>query len=149
MVLFVIGYEKQFIISLIFLSVFTKIITDKTTSNKEIKANQQNSAVTKTATNKQNVTPDAAELFHNFSTNNMLLPPAKIPRPKIDTTDRRRIEAYNQDKSNTTKEALDDIERIHHKEKKKKEQNNMEQYPPGTKMDAWVSNFFVISNYTG
>ena len=53
----------------------------------------------------------------------------KIPQPKIDATDRRQIEALNEDKSYTTKEALDDIKRTHYKEKKKKEQNNMEPGP--------------------
>ena len=47
-----------------------------------------------------------------------------------DATDRRNIEAQNEDKSRTTKEALDDIKRIHVKEKKKKEQNSVESYHP-------------------
>ena len=45
-----------------------------------------------------------------------------IPRTRIDATDRRQIEAQNEDKSHTTKETLDDIKRVHRKEKKKKEQ---------------------------
>ena len=51
-----------------------------------------------------------------------------IASPRIDATDRRQIEAQNEDKSHTTKEALDDIKRVHYKEKKKKEQNNSEPY---------------------
>merc|ERR1712226_1586727 len=46
------------------------------------------------------------------------LPPqtSKAQQPKIDATDRRQIEALNEDKSITTKETLDDIKRIHRKE---------------------------------
>ena len=54
-----------------------------------------------------------------------------IPQPKIDATDRRQIEAQNEDKSHTTKEALDDIKRTHYKEKLKKEQKYMERYQTG------------------
>ena len=58
------------------------------------------------------------------------LPPTpKKHQPKIDATDRRQIEAQNEEKSYTTKEALDDIKRTHFKEKKNKEQNNMEPGP--------------------
>ena len=61
------------------------------------------------------------------STNNLHLPTPMIPQPKIDATDRRQIEAQNENKSHTTKETLDDIKRIHHKENKKKEKNDAEQ----------------------
>ena len=57
---------------------------------------------------------------------NLLTTASNIPQPKIDATDRRQIEAQNEDKSHTTKEALDDIKRTHYKEKRKKEQNNMD-----------------------
>ena len=53
------------------------------------------------------------------------------PQPKIEATDRRQIEALNEDKSHTTKEALDDFRRVHLKENGKKEQDNMEQYQTG------------------
>ena len=53
-----------------------------------------------------------------------------IQRPRIDATDRRQIEAQNEDRSHTTKDALDDIKRVHYKEKKKKEQNNSEPHQP-------------------
>ena len=51
--------------------------------------------------------------------------PPFAPPPKVDT-DRRNIEALNEDKSRTTKEELDDIKHTHYKEKKKKEQHDME-----------------------
>ena len=56
-----------------------------------------------------------------------------------DATDRRHIEAQNEDKSRTTKEALDDIKRIHYKEKKKKEQNCVESYQLTTQSHGSVS----------
>ena len=136
-------FVKMVIISLIFYSIFTKIVKDKTTSKREINANKQNTAVAEAAMRNQNVTPAVAGSFNNFSTNNLLQSPAKISQPKIDATDRRQIEAYNQYKSNTTKEALDDIKRIHQIEKKKKEQNDIDQYPSGINIDAQVI-FFVI-----
>ena len=51
-----------------------------------------------------------------------------IPQPKIDATDRRQIEAVNEDKNSSTKETLDDIKRVHLKEKKKKEQKDAEKH---------------------
>ena len=54
--------------------------------------------------------------------------PSRISPPKIDATNRNQIEAQNEDKSHTTKEALDDIKRVHRKEKKKKEQTNIDKY---------------------
>ena len=62
-----------------------------------------------------------------------------IPRPRIDATDRRQIEAQNEDRSHTTKEALDDIKRVHFKEKKKKQQNNSEPYQPKIPLGRSVS----------
>ena len=61
-----------------------------------------------------------------------------LPHPKIDATDRRQIEAQNEDKSHSTKETLDDIKRVHYKEKKKKEQLNMEPGPSGINTQGWV-----------
>ena len=53
---------------------------------------------------------------------------SSISPPKIDATNRSQIEAQNEDKSHATKEALDDIKRVHRKEKKKKEQTNIDKY---------------------
>lgn len=65
--------------------------------------------------------------------------PTRI-HPRIDATDRRQIEAQNEDRSHTTKETLDDIKRIHYKEKKKKEQNcNSEPYQTEIQLGGWVS----------
>ena len=60
--------------------------------------------------------------------NNLHPPTSKISLSKIDATDRRHIEAQNEDKSHSTKETLDDIKWVHQKEMKKKEQNNIEVY---------------------
>ena len=62
-----------------------------------------------------------------------------IQHPKIDATDRRHIEAQNDDKSHSTKETLDDIKLIHYKEKKKKEQNISESYQPRIHLIGSVS----------
>ena len=53
---------------------------------------------------------------------------SRISPPKIDATNRNHLEALNEDKSHTTKEALDDIKRVHRKEKNKKEQTNIDKY---------------------
>ena len=53
---------------------------------------------------------------------------SRISPPKIDATNRNQLEALNEDKSHTTKEALDDIKRVHRKEKNKKEQTNIDKY---------------------
>ena len=53
--------------------------------------------------------------------NNLHPPTPKISLSKIDATDRRHIEAQNEDKSHSTKETLDDIKWVHQKEMKKKE----------------------------
>ena len=108
---------------------------DKTTAKKDRESNQQISAVSDQGTRKQDVFSDRAMAVSNFSQ------PAtpKIPQSKIDATDRRQTEAHNEDKSHTTKEELDDIKRIHDKEKKKKEQKNMEPYQAKNTTEAWVS----------
>ena len=71
-------------------------------------------------------------------TSTSLSPTPKIPQPKIDATDRRQLEAHNEDKSRSTKEELDDIKRTHYKEKKKKGQDNMGQYQTGNQTDGRV-----------
>ena len=68
----------------------------------------------------------------------------KISQPKIDATDRRKIEAQKEDKSHTTKEALDDIKGTHYKEKRKKEQNIMEQYQSESNAERWVNIIYIF-----
>ena len=78
------------------------------------------------------------------STNNLIPSTPMRPQPKIDATDRRQIEAQNEDKAHTTKEALDDIRDTHKKEKKKKEQKIMEQCQPGIATEGSVSKTFTL-----
>ena len=94
---------------------------DKVTSKKEKETNQPINIVGNMVTGKQDLISGAAMA----STSNMIQPTPKIPQTKIDATDRRQVEAQNEDKSHTTKEELDDIKRTHYKEKKKKEHDNM------------------------
>lgn len=75
------------------------------------------------------------------SSHNSPLQPKWIPQPKIDATDRRQIEAQNEDKSHTSKETLDDIRRVHYKEKMNKELN--ETYQTGINSDERVSEVFL------
>ena len=70
----------------------------------------------------------------------------KIQQPKVDATNRRQIEAQNEDKSHTTKEELDDIKCTHYKEKAKKEQSIMEPGPSGINNQRQVSKT-LISEY--
>ena len=70
-------------------------------------------------------------------------PNPMVLRPQIDATDRRQIEAVNEDKSHTTKETLDDIKRIHDKEKKKKEQNNAVLNQTGMNGEALVRKLLI------
>ena len=72
---------------------------------------------------------------------------ATIQQTKIDATDRRQIEAQNENKSRTTKETFDDIKRIHQKEKKKQEENNMNMYHPGTTSEGGVIKIFICQKY--
>ena len=65
--------------------------------------------------------------------------PKWITQPKIDATDRRQIEAQNEEKSHATKETLAYIKRVHYKEKKKKEQNNIETHQTGVDSEKRVS----------
>ena len=78
------------------------------------------------------------------STNNLLPPTPKTPQPKVDATDRRQIEAQNEDKAHTTKETLDDIKRVHQKEKKKKEENDANLDQSGNASDGGVSRTFIF-----
>ena len=87
-------------------------------------ANQDIKTIGDKVQRKQDVTSVA-------STNNLVAPTPMIPQPKLDATDRRQIEAQIEDKSHSTKEALDDIKSIHYKEKQKKEQDNQEPGPSG------------------
>ena len=80
------------------------------------------------------------------STNNLHLPTPMIPQPKIDATDRRQIEAQNEDKSHATKEALDDIKHTARKEKKKKEQKDMERCQTKPNAGQIVCKIFVLVN---
>ena len=81
---------------------------------------------------------------NSIASNYNLLPPtSKMLQSKIDATDRRHIEALNEDKSHTTKETLDDIKRIHQKEKTKKNQKIFEQYQTGMDSDRWVSKILL------
>ena len=120
---------NKFTISLIFYSISNKIMTDKMTSEKEI------DTVSNKVMKKQDGNSGAAVA----SSNNWVPTTSKIPQPKIDATDRRQIEAQNEDKSHTTKETLDDIKRIHHKEKKKNENNDAEQSLSGRFSEGLVS----------
>ena len=103
------------------------------TAKKDRESNQQISAVGDQGRRKQDIFSDAGMAAANFSQ------PAtpKIPQLKIDATDRRQIEAHDEDKSHTTKEELDDIKHTHYKEKKKKEQNDMEQCQTGMNTQGW------------
>ena len=106
-----------------------KIRKDKITPTKDKEANQQ-------------IRPIVADVDSRAvpaPSNNLLLPTSNVPQTKIDAMDRRQIEAENEDKSHTTKETLDDIKRIHYKEKKKKEQNDIEKNQTGTYSEGRVS----------
>ena len=78
------------------------------------------------------------------STNNLIPSTPMRPQPKIDATDRRQIEAQNEDKAHTTKEEFDDIRDTHKKEKKKKERKVMEQCQPGIAAEGSVSKTFTL-----
>ena len=124
-------------------SISTKIFTDKISSNKVRETKQQISTVVDKVERKQGVVYGPA-VAYNYN-----LPPStsNISQPKTGATDRRQIEALNEEKSHTTKETLDDIKRIHHKETKKKEQNNIEQYRTGIDPDILVIKKYLCSEY--
>ena len=110
----------------------------KATSTKDKEAGQKiqrTSPVHHEAERNQPVVPGA--IIASAQSHNLATP--KILQPKIDATDRRQIEAVNEDKSHTTKEALDDIKRIHKKEEKKKELRNAETYPSEIDFQQQVS----------
>ena len=87
---------------------------------------------------KQGVSSGAA------STHSLHPPATMMLQPKIDATDRRQIEAKNEDKSHTTKEELNDIKSTHYKEKRKKEQNIMEQYQSESNAERWVNIICIL-----
>jgi len=116
-------------------SASTKIIIDTVTSKKDMEPYQQDSRAGETVIRRKNVNSGATM----DSINNFLPSTHKIAEPKIDATDRREIEAQNEEKSHTTKEELDDIKRTHQKEKKKKDQNNMERYQTVDNPEVQVS----------
>ena len=103
----------------IFHCYFCKIITEKIASKKFRETNQQIVTEVGKEERKQD---DISTTFASTSTSYLTLSTPRIAQPKPDATDRRQIEAINEEKSHTTKETLNDIKRIHHKEKAKKEQ---------------------------
>ena len=116
-----------------FFSFYTKVPTDITTAKSEREGNHQISGVHREIT-RTPVVYSGAAMNSNY---NLRPPTSNQPQPKIDATDRRQIEAQNEDKSHTTKDTLDDIKRIHYKEKQKKELSNMEPGPSGINI-GWV-----------
>ena len=114
---------------------FINIHIDKIAPKKEKEDNHQINAVSNKDTSKEDVIYGAAIA----QTSNLLPSPSRIPQPKIDATDRRQIEAQNEDKSHTTKEELDDIKRTHYEEKQKKEQAIIEPCQSGINNDGLVS----------
>ena len=106
---------------------FINILTDKVVPEKVTEANRQVSI----ASDKGGKANDLNSGAYFASTYTSVPPTPKIQPPKSDATDRRQIEAHNEDKSHTTKEVLGDIKRKHYKEKQKKEEKNMEPGPSG------------------
>ena len=119
---------------------FTKVPTDKRASRKETDANHQIRAVGDEINKTQAVNYGTAMT----STNNLIPSTPMRPQPKIDATDRRQIEAQNEDKAHTTKEEFDDIRDTYKKEKKKKEEKVMEQCQPGIATEGSVSKTFTL-----
>ena len=123
-----------------------KTRADNTASQNEPEADYQISAFGNKVVNVwyvkniQNLNSGAAMA----STSTLLPATPKMPQPKIDATDRRQIEAQNEDKFHTTKDTLDDIKRTHYKEKKKKEQLNTEPGPSGINTQGWVSKTLIL-----
>ena len=90
------------------------------------------------------------ERRQDFVSGTSNLPPtvtSTVPQPKLDATDRRYIEAQNEDKAHTTKETLDDIKRVHQKEKRKKEQTDIKLHQAGNFSQGPVSKE-IICDYT-
>ena len=123
-----------------FFSFCAKVPTDITTAKNEREGNHQISGVHRDITRTPVVYSGAAMT----SIYNLRLPTPMKPQPKIDATDRRHIEAQNEDKSHTTKAALDDIKHTHYKEKQKKELSNMEPGPSGINAQGWVSKTSIL-----
>ena len=112
-------------------------------SKKEKEDNHQINTVSNKDTSKQDVNSGAAIA----QTSSLLPSPSMISQPKIDATDRRQIEAQNEDKSHATKEELDDIKRTHYEEKQKKEQAIIEPFQSGVNNDRWVSKPLLYNLY--
>ena len=122
------------------MSVSTNIQKDDITSEKETKDKHQLVTASDNVRRKRD-----GNYGTSMATSNTWSPSTpKIQQPKIDATDRRQIEAQNEEKSHTTKEELDDIKRTHYKEKKKKEQSNMEPGPSGINTQGWVSKTLIL-----
>ena len=102
-----------------FLFHFSKILTDKTTTKKDKEVHRPFSA-SLDQSQKQNASVQIPS--NPYSSINLPPQASKAQQPKIDATDRRQIEAQNEDKCHSTKEELDDIKRTHYEEKQKKEQ---------------------------
>ena len=123
-----------------FFSFYTKVPTDITTAKNEREGNHQISGVHREITRTPVVYSGAAVT----STYNLRPPTPKKLQPKIDATDRRQIEAQNEDKSHTTKAALDDIKHTARKEKMKKEQKALDRCPIRTNTEGLVSKTFIF-----
>ena len=123
-----------------FLSIYNKVPSDKKTAKNQREDNHQIRTVGAEVTRRQVVNSGATMT----STNNLHLPTPMIPQPKIDATDRRQIEAQNDDKSHTTKATLDDIKHTARKEKMKKEQKALDRCPIRTNTGGLVSKTFIF-----
>ena len=115
----------------------TTILTDKSLSN-PIKDREANQQIRNIESREPRNDKDTSEAVLT-SPLNLLSSTPRIPQPKIDATDRRQIEAINDDKYHSTKETLDDIKRVHLKEKNKKEQNDTQINQVGTISEGSVS----------
>ena len=111
------------------------ILLDKMTSVNKRDANQQVRIVADQIERRQDVSVGAS--------NSPLTVISTVPQPKTDATDRRHIEAQNEDKAHTTKETLDDIKRVHQKEKKKKEEQDNVIYQTRTVSEGGVRKAFI------
>ena len=107
---------------------------------KERQAYQQ----VRTVANNVERTQDVGSGASMVSAYDLHTPTPKIQQPKADATDRRQTEAQNEDKAHATKETLDNIKRIHQKEKKKKEENDIEHYPTRIESEGQVNKILIF-----
>ena len=128
-----------------FIFYFIDIHTDKIATTKDKDANQQ---LINLANQLKNQNASVQIPYNPSSAHNLLPHASRTPQPKIDATERRQVEAQNEDKSHTTKETLDDIKRIHHKEKKKKENNDAEQSLSGIFSERLVRKACIGHRYS-